>query len=705
MTFLSPWLLLGLAAVAVPVLLHMFWKSRAKAYAFATLMFLHSAVVRTARRRKIQNWLLMLLRCGLIAMLTLAAAEPISRAGGFWGGKQRNAIVVLDDSFSMTAKAGDMSAFENARAGVLELTARGDAPSQIAVLLTAGPTPSGFARLTSKIADIRQMVSSAAISYAHASPDASLAGAAELAAQTPAEVFIFSDFQKNSFNLQKMLHNSSLDFFKKNSPVYLIRSRKDSPSNLAITNLSVQGPNVRGASVNLMVTASNYSQADETVSVELVLPDTPPLRKMLDLPADTSQVVAMPVELSQNGEIAGQVRMKTDDAIRCDDARFFAFTPRPVVRVAVICDDENTDDPSAAGRVLSLALDWRTDAEKTTTPWPINVVQIKPSDLNATTLKTVDAVFLCGVGGMSPAISKNLVDFARSGGVVMFFAGPAFDAGVYSSTLDGRLLPGGLAAPVGSIGPDAPAWKVNSIDSADRLLGGLYQSADDFPQMNVQRFVPVKPSKDTKVLMSLENSFPLLMRKDVGHGEVFWCTTAATPKWSNLPATGVFLPVVLRAALWQATGGDVPMCYVPGDFVPLTGEGGWRFLPQISYTKKVTGKTAANGVVVDCRTAPGLVEYSAGNFNGVFALSPDPAESDAECYDEDELLKKFHAADFANVYIGDDLGQVLAGASRERRGYNWRSLLACLAILTLLVELAVSNRINVKQKAAVAEGS
>jgi hypothetical protein len=344
--------------------------------------------------------------------------------------------------------------------------------------------------------------------------------------------------------------------------------------------------------------------------------------------------------------------------------------------------------------VLSLALDWRKDDEKISTSWPVSVKQIKPADLTPAALKNADAVFMCGVGEMSPAMAKNLSAFARAGGVVMFFTGPAFDAGVYNATLDGDLMPCTLSPAIGSVGPDAAAWKVAKIDADDPLLAGLYQSADDFPQMNVQRFVPIKSGQNCKVLLTLENSMPLLLRHDIGRGEVFWCATSASPKWSNLPATGVFLPVVLRAALWRAMSGDAATGYTPGDFVPLAGKGNWRFMPQIFFKNS----PAANGVTVDCHTAPGLFEYSSGNVAGSFALNADAAESDCACYSGDELLKKFRAAGFVRVYSGETVDEVLAGVSRERRGYNWRSLLACLAIIALLAELAVSNRINAKKE-------
>ena len=58
-----------------------------------------------------QHWLLMLLRCGVLALLAVGVAEPITRAAGAWfapaGG---SAAIVLDNSLSMSAGRGSASA-------------------------------------------------------------------------------------------------------------------------------------------------------------------------------------------------------------------------------------------------------------------------------------------------------------------------------------------------------------------------------------------------------------------------------------------------------------------------------------------------------------------------------------------------------------------------------------------------------------------
>ena len=115
--FLTPWLLAGAAAVAIPFVLHLLSSVRAKDMSFPTLRFLKMSMEKTARRRRVQHWLLLLIRAGLLLLLAIAVAEPITQAFGGWMGKNKQAVaVVLDNSYSMGASTGNTTRFTQAKA-------------------------------------------------------------------------------------------------------------------------------------------------------------------------------------------------------------------------------------------------------------------------------------------------------------------------------------------------------------------------------------------------------------------------------------------------------------------------------------------------------------------------------------------------------------------------------------------------------------
>ena len=137
-------LLIGLLAAAIPVALHLLASVRAPQAAFPTLRFLQTAMEQTARRRRVQHWLLLILRSLMLGLLALAVAEPISQAVGGWG-REHTMAIVLDNSASMAVQTGGTSRFSRAQAQIANLLAGDDKPTRAAL---------GFAKKQGITADV-----------------------------------------------------------------------------------------------------------------------------------------------------------------------------------------------------------------------------------------------------------------------------------------------------------------------------------------------------------------------------------------------------------------------------------------------------------------------------------------------------------------------------------------------------------------------
>jgi hypothetical protein len=81
-TFLHPLALVGLAAAAIPALLHLLERRVPPEAMFPPLRYLSEAERQSARRLKLRHLLLLLLRTVLIALIVLAAARPLLPARG-----------------------------------------------------------------------------------------------------------------------------------------------------------------------------------------------------------------------------------------------------------------------------------------------------------------------------------------------------------------------------------------------------------------------------------------------------------------------------------------------------------------------------------------------------------------------------------------------------------------------------------------------
>ena len=103
MQFLSPWMLWGLTALAAPILIHFWQRRRAVVLPFSTLKYLRAVAAKTSRSARLENLLLLLLRCLIFGLLAGAAARPVisKKALGLLGGNvQRTVVLIIDRSGS-----------------------------------------------------------------------------------------------------------------------------------------------------------------------------------------------------------------------------------------------------------------------------------------------------------------------------------------------------------------------------------------------------------------------------------------------------------------------------------------------------------------------------------------------------------------------------------------------------------------------------
>src|SRR4051812_27934487 len=116
MQFLHPTFLFGLVALALPVLIHFVFKMKAPVVFFPTVRFLRQGDRKVARRQKLQELLLLLLRCLALALLAFALAGPVLKQFGNTPGSAGTAVViVLDDSYSMSARDAGGPIFNSAK--------------------------------------------------------------------------------------------------------------------------------------------------------------------------------------------------------------------------------------------------------------------------------------------------------------------------------------------------------------------------------------------------------------------------------------------------------------------------------------------------------------------------------------------------------------------------------------------------------------
>src|SRR6185312_90547 len=104
MGFVAPLVLVGLGALALPVLIHLIQRERKRVVAFPSLMFLRRIPYQSVRRRRIRHWALLLLRLAALALIVAAFARPFlpqARSAPVAASGAREVVILLDTSYSM----------------------------------------------------------------------------------------------------------------------------------------------------------------------------------------------------------------------------------------------------------------------------------------------------------------------------------------------------------------------------------------------------------------------------------------------------------------------------------------------------------------------------------------------------------------------------------------------------------------------------
>ena len=142
-------LLWAMAAIALPLMIHLLTRRKLKVVAISTIAFIKRLERENIRRLKIRQLLLLLLRMLVIALLVLAFARPTirSNSAALAQRARATAVIILDNSLSMSTASDGVellaAARQNAR-DIADVLTAGDeiyliTASQPAMLLPGSP--------------------------------------------------------------------------------------------------------------------------------------------------------------------------------------------------------------------------------------------------------------------------------------------------------------------------------------------------------------------------------------------------------------------------------------------------------------------------------------------------------------------------------------------------------------------------------------
>jgi aerotolerance regulator-like protein len=323
-SFLHPWALAGLAAAAIPAVLHLLHRRTPPELDFPPVRYLSDAERRSARRLRLRHLLLLLLRTALLVAIVLAAARPLVPARSAGGGVHAPTalVVILDNSPSAGAVVDGRPTLDRLKAAARAVLARAGAADRCWLLLADGVMRAGTREA------LRATVDSLGVSPRRLDLVAAVANAARLVDAEPLparEVYVVSDLQQTTLG----------------------PGRAEVPRGVRVTALAPAA----AATPNHGVAELHADEGVATVTVGGT-PGTPaaPLTARLrgrDIGralAAPGAALSLPLPAVAPGWWVGEIELAADE-LRADDRRFFVWRVAPPARVVA--------DPAAGPFVVA----------------------------------------------------------------------------------------------------------------------------------------------------------------------------------------------------------------------------------------------------------------------------------------------------------------------------------------------------------------
>ncbi len=523
MGFLTPWFLAGLAAVAIPVYVHLLRRHTTNPHPFSSLMFFERRTQSSIRHRRLRYLLLFSLRTLLFLLLVLAFANPFINRTAANMSSEKLLLLVIDNSFSMHAG----TRLADARREALSVLGS-RRPTDKAQVMALGSQIQVLTQPSVDPGSLRAAIDSLQAGDSRASYGELARAVRSLAdsVQTPIELHFFSDMQKSS-----MPANFSELALPVNVSLVLHPVVKDSVANWTVESVNAPGQiwDVKKARVQAVIAGFGTPAATRTVS--LIVNSKTAATKAVTVPANGRATVEFQSLDVPYGFTRCEVRIDSADAFPADDVSLFAVERSDPRRALFVSEAGDSRSPlyfrSALGSAAESAF----------------VLDVVSAGQAANTLLSKYAfVVLSDLISVPTSFESALMKYVQAGGSAWIVAGtsaahsahvPVFGGTIlesrdYSRTSDRYLN-------VADADPTHP-----SVEKADRWSGVKFYFA-----------VRVDPT-NARVIAHLADQAPLLLEKKIGEGNVLLLTSGLDNLTNDFPLRPAFVPFVEQTALYLA---------------------------------------------------------------------------------------------------------------------------------------------------------
>ncbi len=540
------WGTLAALGISIPIVLHILNKARPKKVNWAAMELLQKTTQQQSKKIKLEDWLLMVLRCLTFLLVALAMMRLVFvNSSDLFSGASRELILVIDSSYSMNHGQYE-SRFDLAKKKAMKIVNSLPSGSKIS-LVTIGDEPEVLIRHR----DPSEISLERYFAALEAKPEGfglevSLSVLDELLNESDSanrEVIFLTDAQKRSWCENSESAIEKIAELNQKASISLLPLGDESYENLALSDFHMTSGACRsGGFINLSAKIINHGESLATASIELFHnSNIVDVTSVSSLQPKEERLLRFGVQLESSGPNKFQLSLESDN-LEDDNSAYLAIDVPDKLKVLIV------EGSPGAGRYLELA----TQLERSGYAEGLICTVSLASLVSAEQIEKNDVVVLADVGDLDEENIKILDEKVRNGAGLLVYAGVNMDA-FSAEQIIGRLVTMDWEKRVSP--EDGRDHQIRVSPQSDQLGLELRRLEAEILDCKVNGFHQVQTAADSKILLELDNGNPLLFIQEVERGKLAIFTTGADREWSSLPLNPAG-PILFHLLLQELSTGD-----------------------------------------------------------------------------------------------------------------------------------------------------
>jgi hypothetical protein len=546
MGFLTPWFLAGLAAVGLPVWLHLLRKHKATPVPFSSLMFFERRTQSSLKHRRLRYLILFALRALLFALLAVAFAHPYLQRTLLPASRSGEVTVfAIDNSLSMRAAGLLEQAKKLAKSEVSGLH-----PGQRAQVLAFASRVEVLSEVTGDRAALTAAIDALESSDGRTSFAAlsrSLGSIAQ-SLRLPLRVLLYSDMQQTGMpaNFSDLRLNADIQL----EPHPLVS--KQMP-NFTVENVVTPRRVYSGAKTRVLATIAGFGTPKAVRNVSLVLNGRIIESKAVTVPESGRAAVEFNSLEVPYGRNHGAVKIDSADALADDDTFYFSVERADPRHALFVHDAGNTRD------LLYFKAALEASGQSAF------VIDPAAADQTANVAPAQYAfVVISDVGALPEPFEKSLRSYVRDGGAALIALG--------HSAMGRREVPVSGLAIQGTSYAGREGELFQSATALDPSHPSIQQN-NRWDDVKFYQAIRVDPGT-AKTVARLTDETPLLVDQRAGAGHILVFASTLDNVANDFPLHASFVPFIGQTANYLGRLDAGPSAVSVGSFEELRDAGG-----------------------------------------------------------------------------------------------------------------------------------